>query len=132
MFSKESVSYTHLDVYKRQSYNYAPDWGDYATWGAPNGTWDYVKNIRINESALENASINNKSFKRRRENSEILIRYNTTVAHDHEISALGGFTTSYYNENYFDVTRKGMSDWSLTQLKTATAVSYTHLAKAAP
>ena len=102
------------------SYNYAPDWGDYATWGAPNGTWDYVKNIRINESALENASINNKSFKRRRENSEILIRYNTTVAHDHEISALGGFTTSYYNENYFDVTRKGMSDWSLTQLKTAT------------
>lgn len=40
------------------SYNYAPDWGDYATWGAPNGTWDYVKNIRANESALENASIN--------------------------------------------------------------------------
>jgi len=69
---------------------------------------------------VENASINNKSFKRRRENSEILIRYNTTLSHDHEISALGGFTTSYYNENYFDVTRKGMSDWSLTQLKTAT------------
>lgn len=89
------------------SYNYAPDWGDYATWGGQNGTWNYVQNVRANENVLENASINNKSFKRHRENSEILIRYNTTVARNHDINVLSGFTTSYYNENYFDVTRKG-------------------------
>ena len=102
------------------SYNYAPDWGDYATWGKPNGTWNYTTNQRQSESALENASIFNKSFKRHRENSEILIKYNSDINNIHEIGVLGGFTTSYYKESSFGVTRKGMTDWQLTELNTAT------------
>lgn len=105
------------------SYNYAPDWGDYATWGIQKGSWNYVENVRASESSLENSSIYNKSFKRRRQNSEILARYNTTIAKDHDINVLAGFTTSYYNESSFNVTRKGMADWSLTQLSTATELT---------
>lgn len=100
------------------SYNYAPDFGDYANWGFKNGSWDYVNNVRTNDSSLENSVLFNKSFKRHRENSEILARYNNSFG-DHEIGALAGFTTSIYRESSFGVKRKGMSDWSLHELNTA-------------
>ena len=107
------------------SYNYAPDWLDYATWGIPNGQWNYVTNESVSESALENASIYNSSYKRTRKNSEILARYNTTIAKDHDLGVLAGFTTSYLKESSFTATRKGMADWGLTLLNTATELNAT-------
>ncbi len=99
--------------------NYSPDWNDYNTYGFPNGTWNYVTNTRYTESALSESTIYNKSVKRQRINTEILARYNLTVAKDHDIAILAGFTTSSYRSSQFDVSKKGMSSWELTELNTA-------------
>lgn len=104
-------------------YNYAPDWGDYATWGSPRGMWDYTQNIRRNNSALENETISYSSFKRERHTADLLLRYNTTVNKDHEIGGLIGYNQTYYNENEFAASKKGMTDWDLHVLDTGTSLN---------
>ena len=105
------------------SANYAPDFFEYATWNKPNGTWNYVLNKRVNSSSLENGTITNKSSKNERLNSEILVRYGKEFGDGHDVGALAGFTTSNYHAKSFSVTRKGMTDWSLHTLNSATSLS---------
>lgn len=127
MFRGNFSAYTIIRPVKGLSveatYNYSPDFGLYATWGQPNGTWDYVKDVRINESSLDVASIYNKSFNRVRRNSEILARYHNTFGEDHDLNLLAGFTTSYYYDGDFNIYKKGMTDWSLHTLSTAKEVT---------
>lgn len=117
MFRLNASLYSLITLMKglefETSFNYAPDWGDYATWGIPNGMWNYVENIRQNESALENETINNSSFKRERYTTDVVLRYNTVIKEDREIGGLIGYNRSYYNENEFAASKKGMTDWDL-------------------
>jgi TonB-linked SusC/RagA family outer membrane protein len=126
MFRANITLYSKIDILKGLSFepgfNYAPDWGDYATWGFPIGRWDYTQNIAENQSDLANATIYNQSFKRRRYNAEALLKYNATIDEHHSINVLAGYSSSYYNENYFNVTGKGMSDWSLHQISSTTEI----------
>ena len=105
------------------SYNYAPDWLDYATWGFPKGTYNHLTNEVVSKTTLDNQTITNKSSKYHRENSEILVRWNPYTGEDHKVSFLGGFTTSLYKQESFSVSKIGMADWTLTQLSTATELS---------
>lgn len=105
------------------NFNYAPEWGDYATWGIQKGRWDFVKDVRQDKSDLSVQNIYNSSFKRKRYISDILLRYSKQVTPDHKIDLLAGNNISYYNENSFNATAKGMADWSLHQLSTATEVT---------
>lgn len=122
MFRGSFTLFGKVKLYKgltaEASYNWSPDFGDYALWSVPNALFNYTNNTYVTESALENGSITNNSFNRDRKNSEILLRYNTKIAGDHEISALAGFTTSYYMEKKFATTRKGMTDWNLHEIST--------------
>lgn len=126
MFRANVTLYGKIDILKglsfEPSFNYAPDWGDYATWGSQIGRWDYVQDIPENQSDLANATIYNQSFKRYRYNSEFLLKYNTVIKNHHSIDVLAGHSTSYYNENKFNVTGKGMSDWGLYQISSATEI----------
>lgn len=124
MFRLNATLYTTLTLAPglefEAAYNYAPDWGDYATWGIQKGMWNYVQDIRLNESSLENENINNQSFKRARYTGDVLLRYSTTIKEDHSIGALAGYNQTYYNENSFSATKKGMTDWDLHVLNSAT------------
>ena len=102
--------------------NYSPEWGDYATWAVPRGRWDYVKDLREDKSDLGVAQIYNSSFKRKRYTSDLLLRYNTEINSDHSVDVLLGNNISYYNDNSFNATAKGMADWGLHELSTATEV----------
>ncbi|WP_316804049.1 TonB-dependent receptor [Pedobacter nototheniae] len=52
-----------------------------------------------------------------------ILKYNTTIAKDHEISALAGYNQYYYNYYNFGATKKGLIDESITTLTSATAVT---------
>lgn len=111
----------HLTI--EPNLNYAPEWGDYATWGVPKGRWDYVKDVRQDKTDLGVQNIYNSSFKRARYISDILVRYSKQLTPDHGIDFLAGNNVSYYNENSFNATGRGMSDWSLHELSTATEIT---------
>lgn len=105
------------------SYNYAPDFAEYAAWSRPNGTWNYIQDKRVNNSSLENATIKNESRKTTRMNTEALARYANEFGDGHDIGVLAGFTTSTYHYHAFSVMRKGMADWSLHTLNTGATLS---------
>ncbi|WP_080903771.1 TonB-dependent receptor [Parabacteroides sp. Marseille-P3160] len=117
MFRANATLYSVITLFDgfdfEASYNYAPDWGDYSSWGVEKGMWNYVENVRRNSSALENENISYSSFKRARHTADLLLRYNTTIKKDHEIGGLLGYNQSYYNENEFAASKKGMTDWDL-------------------
>lgn len=117
MFRANATLYSVITLAKglnfEASYNYAPDWGDWASWGVERGMWNYVENVRRNSSALENENISNSSFKRYRNTVDLLVKYDTDIKEGHEIGGLIGFNQSYYNENEFEASKKGMSDWDL-------------------
>ncbi|RAV28197.1 SusC/RagA family TonB-linked outer membrane protein [Sinomicrobium soli] len=104
------------------SFNYAPEWGDYATWGVQKGRWDYVQDIRQDKTDLGIQNIYNSSFKRAQYISDVLLRYSTQINEDHNLDLLAGNNIQYYNESSFNATAQGMADWSLHELGTATEV----------
>ena len=104
-------------------FNYAPYWQDYCTHSFPNGRWNYLTGQRESETPLETASVTMKAYRQNRMNSEVLARYNTTIAKDHSLNLLAGFTTSSYFDSSFQTSKKGMSDWSLLELSTLTEVT---------
>ena len=126
MFRASASIYGIVKVFKgltfEPSFNYAPEWGDYATWGVPKGTWDYVKDERVTNTDLSVQQIYNSSFKRKKYIMDLLLRYHTVVNGNHKINALIGHNTTYYNQNSFNATVQGMTDWSLHQLSTGTEV----------
>jgi len=104
-------------------FNYGPYWQDYRTHSFPNGRWDYLKGEPLSETSLETASVTMKAYRQNRTNSEVLARYNATIAEDHSLNFLAGFTTSTYFESSFQTSKKGMSDWSLLELSTLAEVT---------
>lgn len=124
MFRANATLFSTITLFKSLNiemlYNYAPDWGDYATWGVEKGIWDYVEDKRRSESALENSNIYNSSFKRERHTADIILKYNKNIGVGHSLNLMFGYNQTYYSEESFSATKKGMTDWGLHVLNTAT------------
>ncbi|MCZ4245528.1 SusC/RagA family TonB-linked outer membrane protein [Pedobacter punctiformis] len=52
-----------------------------------------------------------------------ILKYNTTIAKDHDISALAGYNQYYYNYYNFGATKKGLIDETITVLTPATTIT---------
>jgi len=52
-----------------------------------------------------------------------ILKYSTTIAKNHDISALAGYNQNYYNYYNTETTAKGLYDESITTLGSATAVT---------
>lgn len=100
------------------SFNYSPQFRDRHVYSVQNGYWDYVKDTRMRESALENASVTNQFSQIQRYNTDLIARYNTVYKEDHEIGGLVGFSSSSYFSNGFSTQKKGATSWTLHDLDT--------------
>lgn len=97
---------------------YAPQYTDKESYSRPNGKWNYVTNVRYSSSKLENATNTTSTSSNYTLESEILLRYNRTIAEKHELGAILGFNANHYEKKGFSVQRKGASDWSIHDLGT--------------
>ena len=107
--------YGVVNLYKGLTFeatgNYAQIYTDQNSYARKNGMWNYMNDTRFSESNLANA--NNSNY---RINTEMLLRYNNTFAEKHEVGALAGFTTNYYKQRAFSVSKKGAADWSISEM----------------
>ena len=112
--------YGKIQLYKgltlEASGNYSQIYTDQNTYARKNGYWNYTNNTRFSESNLANANNTNSYDMNYRINSEILLRYNNTFAEKHEVGALAGFTTNYYHQRKYSVSKKGAPDWSIIEM----------------
>lgn len=112
--------YGVVNLYKGLTFeatgNYAQIYTDQNTYARKNGMWNYMNDTRFSESNLANANNSNSYSMNYRINTEMLLRYNNTFAEKHEVGALAGFTTNYYKQRAFSVSKKGAADWSISEM----------------
>ena len=112
--------YGVVNLYKGLTFeatgNYAQIYTDQNSYARKNGMWNYMNDTRFSESNLANANNSNSYGMNYRINTEMLLRYNNTFAEKHEVGALAGFTTNYYKQRAFSVSKKGAADWSISEM----------------
>lgn len=112
--------YGVVNLYKGLTFeatgNYAQIYTDQNSYSRKNGMWNYMNDTRFSESNLANANNSNSYSMNYRINTEMLLRYNNTFAEKHEVGALAGFTTNYYKQRAFSVSKKGAADWSISEM----------------
>jgi TonB-linked SusC/RagA family outer membrane protein len=95
--------------------NFSPTFEDYNTYSIEKGTWDYVNDTRFLLSELSAATNQKRAYFTYRLNTEILLRYNKTFE-NHDIGALGGFTTNTYRNRDFSVEKQSSPDWTVIEM----------------
>lgn len=120
--------YAVLTPYKGLSFegtfNYSPVFSSQSRYSTPNGTWNYVTDERVSQSDLATASITNQNSRNYRVSSELLARYNTTFADDHELGVLFGYSAIIFENNgTWGFTKQGATDWTLHEMSTYTELS---------
>ena len=112
--------YGVVNLYKGLTFeatgNYAQIYTEQNSYARKNGMWNYMNDTRFSESNLANANNSNSYSMNYRINTEMLLRYNNTFAEKHEVGALAGFTTNYYKQRAFSVSKKGAADWSISEM----------------
>ena len=97
--------------------NYSPRFSEKNTYTIENGKWDYVRNERVTTSTLENA-VNSNSYSRSyTQSAELLARYNKTIG-NHSFGILFGYSAIESMSRGFGASKKGATDWSLTDMGT--------------
>lgn len=95
---------------------YAPAFTDRESYSRPNGTWDYVNDVRRSESNLDNATITVQSGYSHTFDTELLARYNGSIGKDHEFGGLLGFVSQQYEIKSSQMQKKGATDWGIHDL----------------
>ncbi len=117
--------YAKIRPYKGVSiegtFNYAPTFAENSTYSRENGYWNYVTNTRYSSSSLDKAVITNRFYRTYRMSTELLARYDTTIAEEHTLGAIAGYSAISYLEWDWGIQKEGGTDWSLNQLETYTA-----------
>lgn len=97
--------------------NYISYRRDYKYFGsARTSTWDYSKNEARSSANLADQQVTNSNFHSGQLNTELILRYNVTIAEDHELTALAGYVTQHYKYDEFSARKKGMTSETLTDL----------------
>lgn len=122
-FRINGTTFAKIRLYKglvlEGSFNYSPSITLSEQYSRQNGSWDYVKDQRMTESFIENATASKSTSNSFKTTTEVLLKYNTTIKKDHEIGTLLGFSEIYYRNNgSHTTTRIGATDWSLQDLST--------------
>lgn len=97
---------------------------DKKTWSEYYGSYNFTENYLLKEAALADASITNSTAKSEKLNFDLLLRYANSFKDNHHLVAFLGFNSQHYKSSNFSATRKGMSDWGLHELSTATKITY--------
>ncbi len=97
--------------------NYSPRFSEKNTYTIENGKWDYVRNERVTTSTLTNAVNSNTYSRGYTQSAELLARYGKTLG-DHTFGALFGYSAIESMSRGFGASRKGATDWSITDMGT--------------
>nr|WP_233166968.1 TonB-dependent receptor [Pedobacter sp. ASV2] len=105
-------------------FNYQTRQEEFNTHSITNERWNFatntLKTAKTTPDQLSTSYGFNKNYGMTIDN---ILKYNTTIAKDHEISALAGYNQYYYNYYNFGATKKGLIDETITTLNSATAVT---------
>lgn len=105
------------------SVNYSPTTSNRTSYPRPNGRWDYVTDTFHSTNSLDNAVLTKSHSDTKRLNFDLLARYNITVNEVHDVAALAGYNQSEYLNKGWSGSKKGATDWSLSDLDTYTEIT---------
>jgi TonB-linked SusC/RagA family outer membrane protein len=120
-----STIFANVNLYKglvlETKFNYQTRFEENNSYTIPLERWDFSTNT-LKSAATAPAQLStyydfNKNYLL---TWDAVLRYNATIAKDHNIGILGGFDQYYYNYYYFDATKLGLIDPTITTLSSAT------------
>ncbi len=115
-----STIYANLNILKGLSFetrfNYQMRQNEYRVRTNPNAAerWNFATNTQMTFLPVPaNLSSTYSYDKNYQTTLDMVLRYNTTIAKDHEVSVFGGYNELYYNIYNFSATKQGMIDYDL-------------------
>ncbi|GAB3902489.1 SusC/RagA family TonB-linked outer membrane protein [Mucilaginibacter boryungensis] len=117
--------FANVNLYKglvlETKFNYQTRFEENNSHAIPFEKWDFSTNtLKQGQAAASQLTTYYDFNKNAQYTFDAVLRYNTTIAKNHDIGALVGFNQYYYNYYYFDATKLGLIDPTITTLSSAT------------
>ncbi len=101
------------------TFNYSPSFKSLNRYTTKGGAWNYVMDIPISESDIALANNTQQHTIRYNMSAELVARYNTTIAKDHSLGALVGYSAiNNIYQGQWQYAKRGATDWSLHEMDT--------------
>ncbi|MBQ0078035.1 MAG: TonB-dependent receptor [Bacteroidales bacterium] len=104
-------------------YNYQLFRNDATSWSTYWERFNYNgEGSTLKTANLESSTIGVSDTHSERQNTDIILRYNTSIKDNHNLAAIVGFSTQHYVTRSTSATRKGLTSWELHELSTASTL----------